>query len=62
MLYGINNEYTVLENNDDYTTDKYPAADIAGVSGWFNAKTADENAAIAGAFGAACTTGTMCAR
>ena len=39
----------------------YPVADVAGVAGWFNAA-AGTNAAVAGAFGAACTTGTMCAK
>ena len=39
-----------------------PAADVAGVSGWFNAATNDSNAAIAGAFGAAFSIGTMCAK
>ena len=45
----------------DYTAAKYPRADVAGVSGWFRAN-AGTNAAIAGAFGAACTTGAMCAQ
>ena len=45
----------------DYTAAKYPRADVAGVAGWFRAN-ASTNAAIAGAFGAACTTGTMCAK
>ena len=58
-LYGIDNEHSSLMDNDDYTTDKYPAA---GVAGWFNAATTDDSPAIAGAFGAACTTGTMCAK
>ncbi|MDE2995066.1 MAG: hypothetical protein OXU67_14425 [Chloroflexota bacterium] len=44
-----------------YPASRYPVADVAGVSGWFNAA-AGTNAAVAGAFGAACTTGTMCAK
>ena len=45
----------------DYTAAKYPRADVAGVAGWFRAN-AGTNAAIAGAFGAACTSGAMCAK
>ncbi len=58
-LHGSDNED--MSAADDYTAAKYPRADVAGVSGWFNAA-AGNNAAIAGAFGAACTTGTMCAK
>ena len=53
-LYGSDNED--MSEADDYTAAKYPRADVAGVAGWFNAA-ADSNAAIAGAFGAACTSG-----
>ena len=45
----------------DYSAAKYPRADVAGVAGWFRAN-ASTNAAIAGAFGAACTSGAMCAK
>ena len=65
-LHGADNAYTTLADNDDYTTAKYPAVDVAGVAGWFDAfdgaSPAASNAAIAGAFGAACTSGSMCAR
>ena len=59
-LHGSDN--ADMSAADDYTAAKYPRADVAGVAGWFNATTAGTNAAIAGAFGAACTTGTMCAK
>ena len=43
-----------------------PAADVAGVVGWFDAfdgaTVEASNAALAGTFGAVCTTGAMCAR
>ena len=58
-LHGSDN--ADMSAADDYTAAKYPRADVAGVAGWFSAA-AGTNAALAGAFGAACTTGTMCAR
>ena len=58
-LHGSDN--ADMSSADDYTAAKYPMADVAGVAGWFEAA-AGTNAAIAGAFGAACTTGTMCAK
>ena len=70
-LHGADNAYTTLTDNTDYTTTKYPAADVAGVAGWFDAFNNPDNAGaptdatttgIAGAFGAACTTGAACAR
>ena len=58
-LHGSDNhEFT---DRTKYPASKYPVADVAGVAGWFRAN-AGTNAAIAGAFGAACTTGTMCAK
>ena len=58
-LHGSDNNTTL--DRDDYPASKYPVADIAGVAGWFNAA-AGTHAAIAGAFGAACATGAMCAK
>ena len=58
-LHGSDN--ADMSAADDYTAAKYPKADVAGVAGWFRAN-AGTNAAIAGAFGAACTTGAMCAK
>ena len=58
-LHGSDNE--VLIDRTKYPVSKYPVADVAGVAGWFKAA-AGTNAAIGGAFGAACTTGTMCAK
>ena len=58
-LHGSDNDTSI--NREKYPTSEYPVADVAGVAGWFNAQ-AGMNAAIAGAFGAACTTGTMCAK
>ena len=58
-LHGSDNED--MSAVTGYTAAKYPMADVAGVAGWFNAA-AGMNAAIAGAFGAACTAGTMCAK
>ena len=60
-LHGSDNPGTTNIDRAKYPASRYPVADIAGVSGWFRAN-ADDDAAIAGAFGAACTTGTMCAR
>ena len=48
------------DDRTEYPVTRYPVADLAGVTGRFNATSA--TAALAGAFGAACTTGTMCAR
>ena len=49
-----------------YPRSLYPAANLAGVVGWFNAfdgaNAAASNAAIAGAFGAACTSGAACGK
>ena len=59
-LHGSDN-YDEFTDRTKYPASKYPVADVAGVAGWFNAA-AGTNAAIAGAFGAACTTGTMCAK
>lgn len=42
-----------------YPVTRYPVADLAGVTGWFRAS--NDDAALAGAFGAACATG-PCAR
>ena len=56
-FYGSDN---VNLDETEYPVTRYPEADLAGVTGWFNAKSA--TAALAGAFGAACSTGTMCAR
>ena len=58
-LHGSDN--ADMSAADGYTAAKYPRADVAGVAGWFRAN-ADSNAAIAGAFGAACTSGAMCAK
>ena len=58
-LHGSDNH--VFTDRTKYPTSRYPVADVAGVAGWFRAA-AGTNAAIAGAFGAACTTGTMCAK
>ena len=58
-LHGSDNED--MSGVTGYTAAKYPRADVAGVAGWFRAN-AGTDAAIAGAFGAACTTGSMCAR
>ena len=61
-LHGsANTGVSELTDTTKYPRSRYPVADVAGVSGQFNA-VAGSNAAIAGAFGAACTTGTMCAR
>ena len=58
-LHGSDNhEFT---DRTKYPASNYPVADVAGVAGWFNTA-AGTNAAIAGAFGAACTAGTMCAK
>ena len=58
-LHGSDN--ADMSAADGYTAAKYPRADVAGVAGWFSAS-ASTNAAIAGAFGAACTSGAMCAQ
>ena len=60
-LRGSNNydEFTEVQRVK-YPKTKYPTADLAGVTGWFDATS--DTAALAGAFGAACSTGTMCAR
>lgn len=58
-LHGSDN--ATLTDRTKYPASRYPVADVAGVSGWFRAA-AGADAAIAGAFGAACTTGTMCAQ
>lgn len=58
-LHGSDNED--MSGVTGHSAAKYPRADVAGVAGWFRAN-AGTDAAIAGAFGAACTTGTMCAR
>ena len=57
---------------NQYPKTRYPAANLAGVVGWFNAydgtgetaadRLAASNAAIAGAFGAACTSGAACGK
>jgi hypothetical protein len=60
-LHGSDNPGASGLDRNDYPASQYPVADVAGVAGWFNAA-AGTNAAIAGAFGAACTTGTMCAQ
>ncbi len=57
-LHGTDN--VVIADREEYPASQYPAADLAGIVGNFHATST--NAALAGAFGAACTTGTMCAR
>ena len=56
-LYGSDNMIIPLDDRDDYPLSRYPAANVAGVAGWFNAKDgtdpAGSNVAIAGAFAAA---------
>ena len=63
-LHGSDNE--ILAPRTDYPKSQYPAANLAGVVGWFNAfdgiAAAASNAAIAGAFGAACTSGAACGK
>ena len=56
-LHGSNN--VVLTDRVKYPVSSYPVADLAGVAGWFNAA-AGTNAAIAGAFGAACPSSGVC--
>ena len=58
-LHGSDNDTTL--DRTKYPLARYPVADVAGVAGWFRAAAGDD-AALAGAFGAACTTGTMCAK
>ena len=53
-LHGSDNHDTFTDRTK-YPVSRYPVVDLAGVSGWFNAN-AGTNAAIAGTFGAACTT------
>ena len=57
-FYGSDN--VSLADRTMYPVTRYPVADLAGVTGWFNATS--PTAALAGAFGAACSTGSMCAR
>ena len=64
-LHGSDNydEFTPGQRNRDknpYPKTKYPTADLAGVAGWFEAS--GTNAAIAGAFGAACERGAACGK
>lgn len=67
-LHGSDNE--ILSPRDGatitYPKSQYPAANLAGVVGWFSAfdgaDAAGSNAALAGAFGAACTTGAACGK
>ena len=60
-FYGTDN--MDLADPAKYPATGYPPVDLAGVAGWFNAIGSGANdASLAGAFGAACTTGTMCAR
>ena len=67
-LHGSDN--MILTPREDatitYPKSRYPAANLAGVVGWFNAfdgaDAAASNAAIAGAFGAACTSGAACGK
>ena len=72
-LHGSDNHITELEaDRDKYPKTIYPTANLAGVVGWFNAydgtgddpaaRLASSNAAIAGAFGAACTSGAACGK
>ena len=72
-LHGSDNHITELDaNRDKYPKTRYPTANLAGVVGWFNAydgtgddppaRLASSNAAIAGAFGAACTSGAACGK
>ena len=51
-LHGSPNDTSL--DRTKYPVSRYPVADLAGVSGWFEAA-AGTNAAIAGTFGAACT-------
>ena len=60
-LHGSDNVTTGISDLEDYTAEKYPAADLSGVQGWFEAADTSVGVGIAGAFGAACITGTMCA-
>ena len=52
-FYGMDN--MELTNRVLYPVTRYPVADLAGVTGWFEADST--TAALAGAFGAACATG-----
>ena len=53
-LYGSNNDPTdELADTNVYPAARYPEADLAGVAGQFEAATANNTAAIAGAFAAA---------
>ena len=67
-IYGNDNDGVVeLTDTVKYPATKYPPVDLAGVTGWFDAVgpgTGDgpNDVALAGAFGAVCTTGTMCAK
>ena len=63
-FHGIDNDgVSELTDPAKYPATKYPPVDLAGVTGWFDAVGSGANdASLAGAFGAACTTGTMCAR
>lgn len=59
-FYGMDN--AVLADRVMYPATRYPVADLAGLTGWFDAQSAATvTTAIAGAFGATCTTG-PCAR
>ena len=58
-FYGSDN-VSLDEDRTTYPVTRYPVADLAGVTGWFNATS--DTASLAGAFGAACSTGSMCAR
>jgi len=73
-LHGSDNEILTPREGGttNYPKSLYPAANLAGVAGWFNAndgtgadaaaRLTSANAAIAGAFGAACTTGAACGK
>ena len=60
-LHGSDNHIFDAAQRDEYPLSGYPVADLAGVAGWFEAA-AGTNAAIAGAFGAVCTSHPACVR
>ena len=56
-LHGSDNKILTTILVEDYTAEKYPAADLSGVAGWFEAADTGVGVGIVGAFGAACSTG-----
>ena len=60
-FHGIDNDgVSELTDTAKYPATQYPPVDLAGVTGWFDATGA--SVSLAGAFGAACSTGAMCAK